>query len=116
MGIVREQSIKNSISFYFGMAIGAINTVIVYPNVFNENPEHFGLIQILVAYAVVVSTFTTLGIPKTFIRFFPIVKDKGQLYVIYFNESERMCGQPVSRILYWIISNGDYSSRLTVTS
>ena len=82
MGIIRNQSIKNSISFYIGMAIGAINTVIVYPNVFNENPEHFGLIQILVAYAVVVSTFTTLGIPKTFVRFFPIVKDKGQLYFL----------------------------------
>ena len=47
MGIVRNQSIKNSISFYIGMAIGAINTVIIYPNVFKDNPEHFGLIQIV---------------------------------------------------------------------
>ena len=45
MGIVRNQSIKNSISFYIGMAIGAINTVIIYPNVFKDNPEHFGLIK-----------------------------------------------------------------------
>ena len=82
MGIVRNQSIKNSISFYIGMAIGAINTVIIYPNVFKDNPEHFGLIQILLAYAIVVSTFTTLGVPKTFVRFFPAVKDKGQLYFL----------------------------------
>jgi O-antigen/teichoic acid export membrane protein len=82
MGIVRNQSIKNSISFYIGMAIGAINTVIIYPNVFKENPEHFGLIQILVAYAIVVSTITTLGIPKTFVRFFPAIKEKGQLYFL----------------------------------
>ena len=82
MGIVRHQSIKNSISFYIGMAIGAINTVIIYPNVFNDRPEHFGLIQILVAYAIVVSTFTTLGIPKTFVRFFPVIKEKGQLYFL----------------------------------
>jgi O-antigen/teichoic acid export membrane protein len=82
MGIVRNQSIKNSISFYIGMAIGAINTVIIYPNVFKDNPEHFGLIQILIAYAIVVSTITTLGIPKTFMRFFPAIKEKGQLYFL----------------------------------
>jgi O-antigen/teichoic acid export membrane protein len=84
MGIVRNQSIKNSISFYIGMAFGAINTVIIYPNVFKDNPEHLGLIQILLAYAIVVSTFTTLGIPKTFIRFFPAIKQKGQLYFLSF--------------------------------
>ncbi len=82
MGIVRNQSIKNSISFYIGMAIGAINTVIIYPNVFNDHPEHFGLIQILIAYAILVSTFTTFGIPKTFVRFFPVIKEKGQLYFL----------------------------------
>ena len=82
MGIVRNQSIKNSISFYIGMAIGAINTVIIYPNVFKDNPEHFGLIQILIAYAIVISTITTFGIPKTFVRFFPAIKEKGQLYFL----------------------------------
>ena len=82
MGIVRNQSIKNSLSFYIGMAIGAINTVIIYPNVFKDNPEYFGLIQILLAYAIVISTFTTLGIPKVFLRFFPAIKNKGQLYFL----------------------------------
>ena len=79
MGVVRNQSVKNSISFYIGMLIGAINTVIVYPNVFKDNPEYFGLIQILITYAVAVSTLTTFGIPKIFVRFFPAIKDKGQL-------------------------------------
>ena len=32
--------------------------------------------------AIVVSTFTTLGIPKTFVRFFPAIKEKGQLYFL----------------------------------
>jgi len=82
MGIVRNQSIKNSLSFYIGMLFGAVNTVIIYPNVFKDNPEHFGLMQILVAYAVVISTFTTFGIPKTFVKFFPAIKQKGQLYFL----------------------------------
>ena len=44
MGIIRNQSIKNSISFYVGMAIGAINTILVYPNVFKDQPDHWGLL------------------------------------------------------------------------
>lgn len=82
MGVIRNQSIKNSISFYIGMAIGAVNTVLVYPNVFNDEPEHWGLISIIVAYATLVGTFSSLGIPKTFIRFFPAIKEKGQLYFL----------------------------------
>ena len=80
MGIVRNQSIKNSVSFYVGMAIGAINTVIIYPNVFNDYPEHLGLIQVVIAYAIVIATYSSLGIPKTFVKFFPSIKQKGQLY------------------------------------
>lgn len=82
MGIVRRQSFLNSISFYFGMIIGAINTVIIYPNAFKDNPEYFGLIQILLAYAIVIATFTTIGIPKIFIRYFPAIKHKGQLFFL----------------------------------
>ena len=84
MGVIRNQSIKNSISFYIGMAIGAVNTVLIYPNVFKDNPEHFGLIQILIAYAIVISTFTTLGVSKTFVKYFPTIKQKGQLYFLSF--------------------------------
>ena len=84
MGIVRNQSIKNSISFYIGMAIGAINTLFVYPYVFDDDPEKFGLIQIIIAYSLVVSTLTTFGIPKTFIKFFPSIQNKGQLYLFSF--------------------------------
>ena len=64
------------------MVIGAINTVIIYPNVFKDNPEYYGLIQILLAYAILISTLTNLGIPNTFVRFFPVIKEKGQLYFL----------------------------------
>ena len=62
------------------MAIGAINTVIIYPNVFNDYPEHLGLIHIIIAYAIVIAAFSSLGMPKTFIKFFPSIKEKGQFY------------------------------------
>ena len=82
MGVIRNQSIKNSASFYIGMTIGAVNTILIYPNVFNDQPEHWGLLSILVAYATLIGTFSSLGIPKTFIRFFPAIIEKGQLYFL----------------------------------
>ena len=79
MGVIRKQSIRNSIIFYIGMSIGAINTVLIYPNVFNDQPEHWGLIQLLVAYGLVLSTFTSFGIPKVLLKFFPTYRDKSKL-------------------------------------
>lgn len=84
MGIVRNQSIKNSIYFYIGLAFGALSTIIFYPHAFNSNPEHWGLLQIIVAYSIVISTVSHLGSPKTLIRFFPKVKDKHQLITLTF--------------------------------
>ncbi len=84
MGIVINQSIKNSLSFYFGMFLGAISTVFVYPNVFNDQPDHWGLIQLIVAYSFIISTFSSFGVPKTFIRFFPIIENKSKFYFFSF--------------------------------
>ena len=84
MGIVQNQSIKNSIYFYIGLVFGAISTIILYPNTFNSHPEHLGLLQIIVAYSVVISTFSFLGTPKTIIRFFPKVENKNQLITLSF--------------------------------
>ena len=79
MGLVRNQSIKNSVSFYIGMLIGAINTIFVYPYTFIDSPEHLGLLQIILAYSIVISAFTTLGAPKMFLRFFPAIKKIGNI-------------------------------------
>jgi O-antigen/teichoic acid export membrane protein len=102
MGIVRNQSIKNSISFYIGMTIGAVNTVLIYPNVFNNQPEHWGLLSILVAYATLIGAFSTFGIPKTFIRFFPAVKEKGQLY--FLSLIIPLFGFLLSCFFYWLFN------------
>ena len=58
MGIVRKQSIQNSIYFYIGLLLFSF-TIILYPiKVFNSHPEHLGLLQIIVrAYSTVISTF-----------------------------------------------------------
>ena len=58
------------------MSVGAINTVIIYPNVFNDHPEYLGLIQIIIAYAIVISIFSSLGMPKTFMKILTAEKPK----------------------------------------
>ena len=80
MGIVINQSIRSTFSYYLGMVIGALNTVILYPLIFNNNPEYLGLIQILIAYSIILSTFTNLSLPSIIIRYFPFIKQKGQLF------------------------------------
>ena len=103
MGIVRNQSIKNSIIFYIGMTIGAINTVLVYPNVFNDQPEHWGLIQILVAYAFVASTFSQIGVPRIYMRFFPRIQAKGQF--LFFGIILSISGFVLTVLAYYLFKD-----------
>ena len=100
MGVVRLQSIKNSVSFYLGMAIGAINTVFIYPYAFEDNPEYFGLIQVIIAYSILVATITTVGVPKVFLRFFPEIKSKSQLY--FFSLITPLIGFLAALLLYFL--------------
>jgi O-antigen/teichoic acid export membrane protein len=84
MGIIRTQSIKNSINLYIGIIIGAVNTILVFPFVFEANPEYWGLLQLLVSYSIVISSFSHLGSPHILIRYFPKFKNKDELITFLF--------------------------------
>jgi len=84
MGIIANQSIKNSIYMYTGMLLGALSVVVFYPNVFYDHPENLGLLQIIVASSTIIHTFTYLGAPRILIRYFPKVNDKDQLISLAF--------------------------------
>jgi len=79
MGVILKQSIRSTFSYYFGMIIGAVNTIVLYPLIFNNNPEQLGLIQILLAYSIIFSTLSNLSLPSIIIKFFPTIRNKGQL-------------------------------------
>ena len=79
MGVIRNQSITNSINLYLGIVIGAINTILIFPYVFESNPEYWGLLQILVSYSLIFSTFSHLGSPHILLRYFPKANNKSQL-------------------------------------
>jgi O-antigen/teichoic acid export membrane protein len=72
MGVIKRQSIKQSLANYFGVGIGVISTLFIYPLVMEEN----GLIRFLVAAAVLAVPFASLGLNGLVIRFFPEFQDK----------------------------------------
>lgn len=69
MGTVAKQSFFNSINAYFGVALGALNTMILFPRIFD--PEVYGDFQNLMAQITIVSTFAHLGFPTALVVFFP---------------------------------------------
>ena len=85
MGIVENQSIKNSLFFYIGIAFGVFSTIILYPNAFNVHPEHLGLLQIIFAYSTMISAFTLLGTPNNLTLLGHIPKEK---LLEYYNQSQ----------------------------
>lgn len=72
MGIVRKQSFASSIYINIGFAIGALNTVYLFPQYFT--PEQFGLTKLLTDVAMVLAMFCTLGSATATVKFFPFYK------------------------------------------
>ena len=71
MGIIRRQSFFSSIYIYLGFAIGAVNTLILFPNQHFFKPEEFGLTRLLLDASLVIATLCTLGSSPAVIKFFP---------------------------------------------
>ena len=73
MGVVRRQSILYSIVLYGGIAIGFVNTVLILPNILEE--DQFGLTRILISAATVVAQFAQIGVTNTLVKYHPFFKE-----------------------------------------
>lgn len=71
LGILARQATKNALSIFVGTVAGALNTIVVLPQAFNEFEEGWGLLKVLTAYALIFSQFFHGGIPSMIIRYFP---------------------------------------------
>lgn len=71
MGQIKKQGVFNSISTYFGIAVGAVNTIVLFPYAFPGEDEKWGLIQFMLAIGLVISGFSNLGLAKSLPRFLP---------------------------------------------
>ncbi len=74
MGVIRKQSVWGTIITYLGAFLGFITTGILFPRIFAS--DQIGLLAIIVSYATVLSTFSSLGIYQVIGRFFPYFKNK----------------------------------------
>ena len=67
MGIVINQSIKNTIITYIGFAIGAANALYMYPHFLGE--EFYGVTSYILSSANVLFPLMAFGIHNTLIKF-----------------------------------------------
>jgi O-antigen/teichoic acid export membrane protein len=68
MGIVKNQSIKNTIITFIGFGIGAINALFLYTNFLGK--LHYGIVATVLSGANIMMPFMAFGIHNTLIRFF----------------------------------------------
>ena len=68
MGIVINQSIKNTVITYIGFAIGAANTLFMYPHFLGE--KYYGLTGYILSSANVIFPLLAFGVHNTLIKFF----------------------------------------------
>ncbi|MFB6306964.1 MAG: lipopolysaccharide biosynthesis protein, partial [Flavobacteriales bacterium] len=74
MGIVRRQSIKTTIIFGAGIALGYLNIIILLP--YCLSPDEIGLLRVLQGAATIFSIFIPFGFEKVIVRYFPQFEDK----------------------------------------
>lgn len=76
MGLVARQSIFTTIITYFGVIIGYINVLYLFPK-FLE-PGQIGLLRTIQDAAILFSPFAQFGLAQSIIRYYPqLVKEKG---------------------------------------
>ena len=68
MGIVINQSIKNTAITYFGFGIGAVNALFLYTNFLGK--MHYGIVAFLLSAANIMMPLMSFGVHSTLIRFY----------------------------------------------
>ncbi len=68
MGVVLNQSIKNTIVTYFGFGIGAINALFLYTNFLGKT--HYGMVAFLLSASNIMMPLMAFGVQNTMIRFY----------------------------------------------
>ncbi|WP_417870957.1 polysaccharide biosynthesis C-terminal domain-containing protein [Winogradskyella sp.] len=74
MGIVLNQSFKNTVSTYAGFGIGAINTLFLYTNFLTD--KYYGLVAFLLSAANIMMPFMAFGVHNAIIKYYSTFKTK----------------------------------------
>ena len=74
MGVIQRQGIKQTLITFFGIAIGAVNVLFIYPRFLLA--EQWGFIQIILSASKIFLPFIMMGSMYMIVRFFPEFKDE----------------------------------------
>lgn len=74
MGVIQRQGIKHTIVNLFGVCIGLMSTIFIYPRA----TELYGLAQIFIGGSILLMSFFSLGLNAVTIKYFPIFKDESK--------------------------------------
>ena len=77
MGIVTNQSFKNTITTYLGFGIGAINTLFLYTYFISD--VYYGLVAFILSCANIMTPLMAFGVNNTIIKFYSTFKTKNTL-------------------------------------
>lgn len=69
MGVVRRQSIINTLLTYAGFGLGAINTLVLYTRFMSD--AYFGLVGVVLSTGALLMPLLSFGIPNTLVKYFP---------------------------------------------
>jgi len=74
MGVVLNQSIKNTLITYLGFGIGAINVLFLYTSFLSD--EYFGLVSYLLSTANIMMPLMAFGVHNIIVKFYSSFKTK----------------------------------------
>ena len=74
MGILLRQSFWSTIVIYFGVVLGFINSIILFPAFLDT--EQIGLIRQIISASTILIPLTTFGVNSAYVKFYPFFKDK----------------------------------------
>ncbi|WP_347926069.1 polysaccharide biosynthesis C-terminal domain-containing protein [Pontimicrobium sp. SW4] len=77
MGIVQNQSFKNTITTYIGFGIGAINTLFLYTEFMSE--QYYGLVTYILSTAYVMMPLLAFGAHNTLVKFYSSYKSRNNI-------------------------------------
>jgi len=77
MGIVQNQSFKNTITTYIGFGVGAINTLFLYTEFMSE--QYYGLITYILSTAYVMMPLLAFGAHNTLVKFYSSYKSRNNV-------------------------------------
>ena len=74
MGIVLNQSFKNTLIVYLAFAVGGINTLFLYTRFLDE--DYYGLVTFLLSSSNLLMPLTAFGVQYTIVKFYSSYESK----------------------------------------